>query len=51
MSKAELEYLGIKIPKKLKKELNKAIERGDYVSQSDLTRAAIKKLLERKEDE
>jgi Arc/MetJ-type ribon-helix-helix transcriptional regulator len=45
MTKCELEHLGVKISKKLKDEVTKAIARGDYVSQSDLTRAAIRKIL------
>ena len=51
MKKAELEHLGVKIPKKLKKELTARVDRGDYVSQSDLTRTAIRNLLDQdKED-
>jgi Arc/MetJ-type ribon-helix-helix transcriptional regulator len=47
MSKQKLEYLGIKIPRPLKDKLTQAVERGEYVSQSDLVRAAIRNLLDK----
>jgi Arc/MetJ-type ribon-helix-helix transcriptional regulator len=47
MSKTELEFLGVKIPQKLNEDINKAVSRGDYVSKSDLVRAALRLLFER----
>ncbi len=46
MTKAELEHLGIKVPKKLNKKIAAAIDRGDYASKSDLVRTAIRAQLD-----
>ena len=46
MNQAEKEHLGVKIPKKLNKELCEAVQRGDYLNKSDLVRAAIRSQLD-----
>ena len=49
MSKAELEYLGTKIPRQLNEKIILAIQQGEYVSKSELVRTALKALLKESE--
>jgi len=46
MTQVNKEHLGVKIPKKLNKELCEAVQRGDYMNKSDLVRAAIRSQLD-----
>ena len=46
MKKPETEYLGVKIPKKLREEITDAVKRGEYINSSDLTRTALRLLLD-----
>jgi len=47
MAKTELEFVGAKVPKPLKKQIDAAVSRGDYATQSELFRAALRQLFER----
>jgi Arc/MetJ-type ribon-helix-helix transcriptional regulator len=49
MSKTEIEYVGVKISRKLKNNITDAIKRGEYVSQSDLVRDALRRLFDQGE--
>jgi Arc/MetJ-type ribon-helix-helix transcriptional regulator len=49
VNNSKLEFLGIRIPKKLNEEIKAAIIRGEYVTKSDLVRTALRQLLDREE--
>ena len=46
MSQNHLHHLGVKIPKRLKKEMEELINQGYYLNESDLVRDSIRKLLD-----
>lgn len=48
--KAELEHLGVRIPKLLNERIEDAVYRGEYATKSDLVRVALRQLFEKKEE-
>lgn len=47
MQKKELVFIGVKVPKLLKNRIDAAVNRGDYATQSELFRVALRQLFEK----